>query len=146
MYREKESKKITELYGKLIQAVRFIIVGFINTIVSLIIYYILIALHIDYNTATVVGYIGSSVLGYFLNRIWVFQIKKISSKNSLIKYYIVYGTALLLNLCCMHFWIQTCCIDKRIAPILTLCITIPYNFTLSKLWVFQDKKEEGLDR
>lgn len=29
MYREKESKKITELYGKLIQAVRFIIVGFI---------------------------------------------------------------------------------------------------------------------
>lgn len=124
---------------------KFVIVGFINTVLSLIIYYILVWFEIPYYIATITGYIGSSIIGYFLNKIWVFQAKKISAKNSLIKYYIVYGTALLLNLFCMHLWIQILNIDKKIAPILTLCITIPYNFILSKLWVFKNKKKkEGL--
>jgi len=128
---------------KLFQVIKFSFVGLINTFTSLAIYYILLNFGVHYNIATVCGYVGSSIIGYELNKIWVFQAKQRFSKNSLIKYYIVYGTALLLNLLSMHLWIQILEINEKIAPILTLCITIPYNFTLSKLWVFRDKKERG---
>ena len=123
------------------QIIKFSIVGIINTVVSLFIYYLLLGLSVHYNMATVCGYIGSSIIGYILNKVWVFQAKKISSKRSLFRYYVVYGTALLLNLFFMHVWIQIFGIDKRIAPILTLCITIPYNFILSKFWVFQVQRK-----
>lgn len=127
---------------KILQILKFSIVGVINTLLSLLIYYILLGLCFHYNIATICGYIGSSIVGYFLNKIWVFQAKENSFRDSLMKYYIVYISALVLNLFCMYLWIQLLQISDKIAPLLTLCITIPYNFLWSKFWVFK-KGEKG---
>ena len=125
---------------KYIQILKFFIVGGVNTMSSLVIYYILLLCNIEYSFATICGYIGSSIIGYILNKIWVFESRRSSLKKSLVRYYIVYGTALLINLICMHLWIEILEISKSVAPILTLFITIPYNFLLSKFWIFRKIK------
>lgn len=124
---------------KYMQILKFFIVGGVNTISSLVIYYILLLCNIEYNFATICGYIGSSIIGYILNKLWVFESKKFPLRKSLVRYYIVYGTALMINLFCMYLWIEILSISDKIAPILTLFITVPYNYILSKVWVFEKK-------
>lgn len=117
--------------------VRFCIVGASNTAISLIIYYILIALNINYLIAISAGYILSSITGYFLSKIWVFKKGQSRIANSIFKYYILYGSALFLNLICMHLFVQGLNIPNTVAPIITIVITTIYNFFLSKYWVFK---------
>ncbi len=129
----------SELKFKLLQLIRFIFVGFSNTLISLIVYYVLVYIGVNYLISNVVGYIISSIWGYFLSKIWVFSAKKVSVKESLIKFYITYGSSFLLNVCLMFIWVNIFEISKLVAPILTLFFTIPYNFILSKFWVFKLK-------
>lgn len=117
---------------------KFGLVGCINTIVSIAIYYILVYFKVDYVVATIIGYLGSSIFGYILNRIWVFKTQNSKLMNSLFRYFVVYSTSLLINVLCMYLWIDVLSISQYIAPILTICITLPYNYFLSKLWAFKE--------
>ena len=121
----------------LVQFMKFGMVGVINTLASLVIYYILIYMKVNYMVATVAGYIISSVVGYLLNRRWVFHAHNTKLSSSVIKYYLVYGTSLLINMGCMYFWVDVLQLSQIIAPILTLCITVPYNYLPSKFWTFK---------
>jgi putative flippase GtrA len=87
--------------------------------------------------ANISGYIISSFSGYFLNKIWVFQAKHTQMKKSLLRYYLVYATAFLINIVCMYIFVDRVGISENIAPYFVLCVTIPYNFLLSKLWVYR---------
>lgn len=56
------------------QFVRFMLVGFLNTTLGLML--ILVAmrwLHLDYRLANVSGYAAGCVLSFLLNRIWTFK-------------------------------------------------------------------------
>ena len=118
---------------------KFGVVGVVNTVLSLIIYYICIAINDDwYLAGTILGYIISSIVGYFLNKLMVFKRPDIKHSKSLPRYYVVYASALLLNVLLIELWINGLHISSWIAPILTLCFTVPYNFILSRLWVFSD--------
>lgn len=119
------------------QFIKFGLVGGINTLVSLAIYYILVYFRINYMVATVTGYIGSSVIGYILNRTWVFKAQNTKVAKSAVKYYIVYGASLLINMGCMYLWINMLNLSQYLAPILTMCITVPFNYIFSKIWVYK---------
>lgn len=121
-----------------IQFIKFGFVGCLNTIFSLAIYYVMVYFKINYMAATVVSYLVSSVIGYALNRIWVFKAKNTKVSSSALKYYIVYGSSLLINIGCMYLWVNILGLSKYIAPILTLCITVPFNYIFSRLWAFKD--------
>lgn len=124
------------------QFFKFGIVGVINTVNSWIVYYSLIFFNINYLLATTLAYFISSIIGYLLNNKWVF--KKQKSKASLIKYYVVYISSYFLNIGCMYLLVDILSISKLIAPILTMFVTVPFNFIFSRLWVFKNsaKKEE----
>lgn len=122
------------------QFIKFGLVGCINTVTSLAIYYLLIFLNVQYLLASVAGYIFSSIVGFILNKFWVFQAKNTKTIQETIRYYIVYGCALLINLGMMYLQIDVLMISDKIAPLITLCVTVPFNFIMSKLWVFRVKK------
>ncbi len=122
-----------------IQFFKFGIVGVINTVSSWIIYYGLLFFKINYLIATTVAYFISSIIGYFLNKIWVFKKKEEKKTTSILRYYIVYISSYFLNILCMYILVDILSISKLIAPILVLFVTVPYNFILSRLWVFKDK-------
>lgn len=125
--------------NKMIQFIKFGIVGGINTLVSLGVYYFMLWIGFHYLLATIAGYVISSIIGYVLNRIWVFHALDNSIRSTTIKYYILYGTALVLNMILNAFWINIMHVSKYTAPFLTLCFTVPFNFLCNKYWVFREK-------
>lgn len=125
---------------KVIQFVKFGFVGASNTVISLAIYYLLIYFGVNYLFANATGYILSSLWGYILNKVWVFGKTNVSAKKSLVKYYIVYLSSFFLNICLMYVWVSVFGVSDKIAPLITLCFTVPYNFLFNKLWVFNEKR------
>ena len=122
--------------------IKFCTVGAINTIVSLCIYYLLLNLGV---ISITIGYIISSVCGYFLNKIWVFKKKQDKITESIFKYYILYGSALILNLLCMFILVKLLGLSDKIAPLITLIITTIYNYLFSKFWVFNRQKSTTIN-
>lgn len=118
------------------QFIKFGIVGLGNNVVFLLIYYLLLYFKVHYLVANVFAYILSSITGYILNKLWVFEAKNQKVKKSLFRYYIVYGSSFLINISVMYILVGVLSISEVIAPYLILCITIPYNFVLSKIWVY----------
>ena len=114
---------------------KFICVGISNTIISLIIYYCLKFIGVNYLISMAVGYIISSITGYFLNKIWVFKDKNKKIK-SLLRYYILYISSLLLNLTFTYFQVDILNISDNIAPLFTIIIITIYNYIVSNNWVF----------
>lgn len=125
--------------GNILSFSKFCIVGCINTVSSLLVYYLLLAMNCNYLVSIAVGYIVSSIVGYILNKTWVFNQKSIKINKSIFKYYILYGSALLLNLLCMAILVSMFRVSNIIAPIITIIITTIYNYVLSKNWVFNKK-------
>ena len=119
------------------QFIKFGLVGTINTVVSYLIYIFLVILHFHYIFSTIIGYIGSLAVGYFLNRVWVFKAYTVNINKSIFKFCITYGSSLLLNLCCMYTWVNILKISQIVAPFISLFITIPFNFILNKCWTFK---------
>ncbi|MBW9157001.1 GtrA family protein [Clostridium tagluense] len=126
------------MYQKILQFIKFGFVGASNTLISFIIYYALVYLNVNYIIANVVGYIISSVWGYILNKKWVFKESTEKTSKSVIKYYIVYGSSFFINILCMYIFVDALNISKIIAPILTIAITVSYNFIFNKVWAFNN--------
>lgn len=127
------------------QFLKFGIVGCINTFSSWVFYYPLLFLGVNYIVCTTIAYILSSIIGYLLNNKWVFK-KNTYDANSVLKYYVVYGSSYLINIFSMKLWVEVLDLSKVIAPILTLFVTIPYNFLFSKIWVFTKKENKYLKK
>ena len=92
--------------------------------------------------STTIAYFLSSIIGYVLNDKMVFK-QKNKNELAIIRYYIVYGTSYLLNMLCMYFYVDVLQLSQYIAPLLVLLITVPYNFILSRLWVFKGDDKNG---
>ena len=122
--------------NKYLKVLKFGLVGFCNTIISLLIYYLLIYLNFNYAISIATGYIISSIVGYFLNKNWVFKYKAEKEKRSIFRYYALYISALLLNLVLMYLFINILNVSKIVSPIFVLMIVVPYNYIFSKIWVF----------
>lgn len=125
----------------LIQFLKFGFVGGLNTLISLGIYYFLIYSNFNYMNANVAGYIISSIAGYIINKVWVFKVEGRNIVRSAIKYYCTYALSLLINIVSMYLWVNIFNFSKYLSPLLTICLTVPFNFLLSKYWVFKVKIE-----
>lgn len=121
------------------QLTKFGLVGILNTLVSLIIYYFLVFLNLNYIIANIIGYFLSSVMGYFLNKVWVFNAKRQKIISSSIRYYIVYGISLVINVSSMYLWVNILYISKIVAPVLTMFLTVPFNYIFNKIWTFNGR-------
>lgn len=118
--------------------IKFSIIGSFNTIISLLIYYFLLYINSNYIVATILAYVCSSILGYFLSKNWVFDNRNKNFKKSIIKYYVLYGSSILLNILILYILVDLLSISKIIAPLIVLIVIIPYNFFISKNWVFRN--------
>ena len=134
-------KVVYEKYKNVIfEFVKFGIVGFINTINDYLTYRLCLYISIEYRISTTIGFIVSSIIGYLLQKKFVFK-SKASKKESLVKFYVVYGSSLLLKLILVTIFVELLHVPKKYAPLLTMFITIPYNFILGKIWIYKERKQ-----
>ena len=132
--------------GKVItQFIKFGIVGVSNTLVSLLVYYILIFLGTHYIIANTAGFILGTLNAYFWNSKFVFkqeQTQKRSHAKTGMKVFMAYGITYLLSTVLLILWVDVLGISLGIAPILNVCVTTPLNFIMNKWWAFNEREKE----
>ena len=131
------SKKIKQ---NVKQFIKFGIVGVFNTCNSLLIYYLLLFFHVHYIVSNIIAYFASTFLSYFINKKWVF--KKDKQTSRVFQYYVVYISSFVLNNLLLSFQVEMLGISDKIAPLFVLIVTVPYNYLLSRFWVFGKEKKK----
>jgi putative flippase GtrA len=132
--------RILKIYRFFERFIKFSIVGLINTAVYFGVYYLLLALGVHHLAANIIAYLAGSVNGYLLSKVWVFKDSEATVKQSVLKFYVVYGSSLLLSTGLIALFVDGLGISEKIAPIITICFTTPYNYFLQKIWAFREKK------
>lgn len=123
---------------KLMQFIKFGIVGCSNTVISLAIYYILLYFNVNYIIANVVGFVVSVLNAYFWNNKYVFKNNNNNTKSKLFKTYLAYGITFILSNTLLYLQVEMLNISEIVAPIICLFVTIPLNFILNKFWTFKE--------
>ena len=126
-----------EFWNVIKQFIKFGIVGVSNTLISLLIYYVLIYFKINYIVANTIGFIVSVLNAYYWNNRYVFKKNNEGNLRPMIKTFVSYGTTFVLSTMLLVVMVDYLNISNIIAPILNLIITIPLNFLLNKFWAFK---------
>jgi len=125
------------IYNTVKQFIKFGIVGLSNTLISLLVYYALIYIGINYIISNTVGFVISVLNAYYWNNRYVFKKSNKGNLKPMIKTFVSYGMTFVLSTVLLVVMVDYVSISKVIAPVLNLIITIPLNFLLNKLWAFR---------
>ena len=130
----------------IIQFVKFGLVGISNTVVSWICYYVILWIDDDlYMLGSLVGTVVSIANAFFWNDRFVFKGKEDDLKSRLKrlgKTYVSYGGTSLLSMLLLWIEVQLFGVNKVIAPVVNLLITIPLNFLINKCWTFRNGEKQ----
>lgn len=123
------------------QFLKFGIVGVLNTLISLAVYYIF--LHINerlYLAGNIAGFAVSVANSFFWNNKFVFSSESSGLKSTIIKLgktYLSYGATFLLSTALLYIEVDVLDWSAALCPVLNLLVTIPANFLLNKFWTFR---------
>lgn len=117
------------------QFIKFCLVGASNTVISLIIYWILLKFNIDYLVASTISYLAGIINGYFFSSSFVFKNKH--NLKQAIMFIAVYLSSLLLNLLFLYVLVNYLHVTKFLAQVLVTGFNVIYNYLLNKVWTFK---------
>ena len=132
-------------WGWVVQFIQFGLVGVSNTLIHLCVYYLCVyAFSMHYQLANLAAFCVSILNAYFWNSRYVFasgERKSLSAHaGAFLKMLVSYGGTYLLSLLLLWVWVEKLQINKGVAPLLNLLVTIPVNYVLNKFWTFRRKK------
>ena len=120
------------------QFIKFGIVGVSNTLLSLVIYYVLVLfVGVHYILANTVAFVISVLNAYYWNSKYVFKRSAGSRPKQLAKVYASYGTTFLVSTGLLFLMVDIIGMSEVVAPIINLGVTVPLNFLLNKYWAFR---------
>lgn len=131
------------------QFIKFGIIGLSNTIVSYVIYLVVLLFLQFFNAIPDLDYLVAQFIGYTISIFWSFywNYKYVFTDNEekpwyleLIKSFISYSfTGIILSSILLYLWVDVLEVSKVIAPMISICITVPLNFILNKYWAFGER-------
>ena len=144
IFRMLHLKMKDETREKLCQFVKFGVVGLSNTLISYVVYVVLVSCNVHYLLASLVGFIASVINAYYWNNKYVFQSDQEEERvwwKVFFKTVASYaGTGLILNNILLVLWVEIIGLPEMLGPIINLFVTIPLNFLLNKYWAFRKKE------
>lgn len=125
------------MFSKLLNyhLVKYFLVGGTNTIINLLLYFVLLKLSVNYLIANVLCFIVGVLLGYILNTLLVFKQKLIF--KSLLKYSTVYLFSLSLNVVILFSLVHFLGMNKMLAQVITTGLVTVVNYLAIKKLVFR---------
>ncbi len=146
-------KKLDEEQEKsLLQFFKFALVGVSNTLVSYLLNIVTLMIlerlgilqGIDIYVANCVAFFLSVLWSFFWNNRYVFKESEDKEKRvwwkTLIRTYLAYAfTGLVLSNVISYLCVKVLGINKYIAPIINLVISVPINYVLNKFWAYGQK-------
>lgn len=134
---------------QIIQFIKFGIVGASNTIISYVVYLVLVKLGVYYLLASVLSFVVGVLNSFFWNNKYVFTADDDTDRNwlsALVKTFMSYaGTGLILSNILLYIWVDLVHIPEWLAPLINLVITVPLNYIVMKFWAFKDKKISDIE-
>ena len=131
------------MIDKIKQFIKFGIVGLSNTLISYVVYVVLVYLKMHYILANIIGFLVSVLNAYYWNNKYVFKEQEGEQRvwwKTLGKTFLSYaGTGLVLSNVLLVVWVDWLGISEIIAPIINLLITVPLNFIMNKYWALRQK-------
>ena len=125
------------------QFIKFGLVGISNTLISYIVYVVLIMFSVQYLLASFLGFLLSVINAYYWNARYVFRAEEGETQawwRVFLKTFASYaGTGLVMNNILLMVWVDVLGIHKMLGPVINLFITIPLNFLLNKYWAFKKR-------
>ncbi len=115
---------------------RFVIAGGFNTLITYILYLLLVQF-LTYRVAYTATFLTGIVLSYLLNAIWVFS-STLAAKSA-IAYPFAYMVQYFLGIMMLSLLVESFGIDKHLAPLIVITVTIPIMYTLTK-YIFSGRK------
>jgi putative flippase GtrA len=120
------------------QFIKFGIVGVLNTLIGLCIYYIFIYISVSlYIAGNTTGFIAGVLNSYYWNNKYVFTKSQEGHFIPLMKTFAAYGGTLILSTALLVIMVDRLQISEWVAPLINLSITVPLNFLLNKFWAFK---------
>lgn len=128
---------------ELSQFIKFGLVGISNTLISYIVYVVLIMFSVQYLLASFLGFLLSVINAYYWNARYVFRAEEGEVQawwRVFLKTFASYaGTGLVMNNILLMVWVNVLGIHEMLGPVINLFITIPLNFLLNKYWAFKKR-------
>ena len=136
-------KDLMKKYGEII---RYLIIGVLTTVISLITYYGLTYTILnpdkafELQLANIISWIISVTFAYFTNKQFVFQKKDKYNFKEMLSFYLSRISTLLIDMLLMYIFVSVLKFNDKIVKILVQIIVIILNYIFSKFFVFKKSR------
>jgi putative flippase GtrA len=119
------------------QFVKFGIVGVSNTLLSLVVYAVLLkAFGVWYLAASAIGFAVGTVNGFLWNRRWTFR-GHVGDALTPVRWFVVQGFGLLANLGLVFVFVHDAGLDKLLGQACATAIVVVFTFMANRAWTFR---------
>jgi putative flippase GtrA len=121
----------------LVQFVKFGIVGMSNTLLTFIVYTLLLKVFgVWYLAASAIGWVVGATNGFLWNRRWTFR-GHIGDALTPVRWAVVQGCGLILNLGLIYMFVSGAGLGKILAQACSIAIVTVLTFLVNRAWTFR---------
>jgi putative flippase GtrA len=125
----------------LVQFVKFGIVGVSNTLITFLVYTLLLkGFGVWYIAASAIGFIVGAVNGFLLNRRWTFA-GHVGDAYTPLRWAIVQSGGLGINLGLLYVFVHDASIDKLLSQAFATVVVTITTFFVNRAWTFRHEPE-----
>lgn len=141
--------KITHYLKKHEQIIRYVIVGGLTTVVSLLSYFALTATLLDpedpreLQVANIISWILSVIFAFFTNKKYVFKSKEKNITKQMAEFFLSRASTLLMDMLIMFILVTIVGLNDGISKLIVQFVVLILNYILSKFFVFSKSKKQG---
>lgn len=128
------------LDNKIKEILKYLIVGGLTTVVSIVSYYIVRLFIENYLVCTVISWIFAVAFAYITNRVFVFNSKRGNIFKECTEFVFSRILSLVAEVAVMYLLVDFLKISDKISKIIVQVIIVILNYIFSKLFVFKENK------
>ncbi len=121
----------------LIQFVKFGIVGISNTLITFIVYTLLLKVFgVNYLLASAIGFIAGATNGFLINRRWTFR-EHVGDALTPVRWGVVQTGGLAIDEVLLYLLVHDAHLDKLLAQALATVVVTVTTFFANRAWTFR---------
>lgn len=130
------------------EIIKYLIFGFITTLINLLTYYILVSTilnpndNLELQIANTISWIISVTFAYITNKIYVFNKKNSKIIKEITLFFCSRISTLIIEIILMHILIIILNFNDKIIKLIIAIFVIILNYFISKIFVFKSKKQK----
>jgi putative flippase GtrA len=119
------------------QFVKFGIVGVSNTLLTLVVYTVLLkAFGVWYLAASAIGFVVGATNGFLLNRRWTFR-EHVGDALTPVRWAIVQSCGLAIDEGLLYLFVHDAHVDKLLAQVFATAVVTVTTFFVNRAWTFR---------